>query len=139
MAGLRRRAGIRGEAAGEDHDPRPRGAAHADAIRRDFTADAPKVNCRWLAVTYIETWEGWLYLATVIDIASRPSAAPLLKHVRTELATDALAKPRPRHDLPLRSGLPHPPSSRPRRAWQVVRSVGAPANAPWTGHPVARI
>ena len=43
-----------------------------DLIRRDFTADASKLNTRWCGdITYIATWEGWLYLATVIDIASR--------------------------------------------------------------------
>jgi putative transposase len=34
--------------------------------------DAAAVNTRWCGdITYIPTWEGWLYLATVIDIASR--------------------------------------------------------------------
>ncbi|WP_433320278.1 IS3 family transposase [Micromonospora chersina] len=50
----------------------PAAAARADLIRRDVTADAAKVNARWCGdITYIKTWEGWLYLATVIDIASR--------------------------------------------------------------------
>jgi transposase InsO family protein len=44
----------------------PAAAARADRIRRDFTADAAKVNARWCGdITYIGTWEGWLYLATV--------------------------------------------------------------------------
>jgi hypothetical protein len=49
----------------------PAAATRADQIRRDFTADASKLNSRWCGdITYIGTWEGWLYLATVIDIAS---------------------------------------------------------------------
>lgn len=39
-------------------------------IARDFTAPAP--NRVWLAdITYIPTAEGWLYLATVMDLFSR--------------------------------------------------------------------
>jgi transposase InsO family protein len=73
--------------------PDPAAAARADAIRRDFTADAAKVNQRWCGdITYIATWEGWLYLATVIDIASRRIVGfALADHLRTELVADALA------------------------------------------------
>jgi putative transposase len=39
-------------------------------LARDFTASAP--NQKWVAdITYIDTFEGWLYLATVVDIFSR--------------------------------------------------------------------
>jgi transposase InsO family protein len=52
--------------------PDPAAAARADLIRRDFSIDAAAVNTRWCGdLTYIPTWEGWRYLATVIDIASR--------------------------------------------------------------------
>ena len=37
-----------------------------DLVRRDFTADAPGVKLVG-DITYIPTWEGWVYLATVID------------------------------------------------------------------------
>jgi len=67
VARLMRTAGIRGRA------PRrwrkttiadPPAASRADAIRRDFTADASKLNARWCGdITYIGTWEGWLYLS----------------------------------------------------------------------------
>ena len=44
----------------------------ADAIRRSFTTDAARINQRWCGdIAYLATWEGWLYQATVIDIASR--------------------------------------------------------------------
>jgi transposase InsO family protein len=37
-----------------------------DLVARDFTADAP--GAKMIGdITYIPTWEGWLYLATVID------------------------------------------------------------------------
>jgi transposase InsO family protein len=96
VARLMRTAGITGKA------PRrwrkttiadPAAAARADRIRRDFTADAAKLNARWCGdITYVGTWEGWLYLATVIDIASRRVVGyALADHLRTELVSAALA------------------------------------------------
>jgi hypothetical protein len=42
----------------------PAAAARADRIRRDFTADASRLNSRWCGdITYIRTWEGWLFLS----------------------------------------------------------------------------
>ena len=42
----------------------------SNLLKRDFTADAP--NKKWVAdITFIETQEGWLYLAGVLDIYSR--------------------------------------------------------------------
>lgn len=42
----------------------------ANTLDRNFTADAP--NQRWVAdITYIHTDEGWVYLATVLDLFSR--------------------------------------------------------------------
>lgn len=39
-------------------------------LNQEFTATAP--NQKWAAdITYIPTWEGWLYLAIVIDLFSR--------------------------------------------------------------------
>ena len=73
--------------------PDPAAAARADLIRRDFSVNAAAVNTRWCGdITYIWTWEGWLYLATVIDIASRRVVGfALAEHLRTELVADALA------------------------------------------------
>jgi putative transposase len=70
----------------------PAAAARADLVRRDFTVDAAAVNTRWCGdITYLPTWEGWLYLATVIDIASRRIVGfAMAEHLRTELACDAL-------------------------------------------------
>jgi len=39
-------------------------------LKQDFTADAP--NEKWMAdLTFIETREGWLYLAGILDAYSR--------------------------------------------------------------------
>ena len=71
----------------------PAAAARVDRVRRDFTTDASQLNSRWCGdITYIRTWEGWLFLATVIDIASRRVAGfAMADHLRTELVADALA------------------------------------------------
>lgn len=70
----------------------PEAAARADLIKRDFSTDASKINTRWCGdITFIPTWEGWLYLATVIDIASRRVVGyAMADHMRTELVSDAL-------------------------------------------------
>ena len=41
-----------------------------DLLRQDFTADRPGTTLIG-DITYIPTWEGWLYLATVIDVHTR--------------------------------------------------------------------
>ncbi len=81
--------------------PDPAAAARADRVRRDFTADASSLNSRWCGdITYIATWEGWLYLATVIDIASRRVVGyAMADHLRTELVADALANAVAARDL----------------------------------------
>jgi transposase InsO family protein len=74
-----------------------------DLIGRDFTAQAP--NQRWCGdITYIKTWEGWAYLATVIDLHSRAVVGwAIADHLRTELVTaaldQALATRRPTADV----------------------------------------
>jgi transposase InsO family protein len=96
VARLMREAGLAGRAPRrwkKTTIPDPAAAARADAIRRDFTTDAARINQRWCGdITYLATWEGWLYLATVIDIASRRVVGfALADHLRTELVADALA------------------------------------------------
>jgi transposase InsO family protein len=96
VARLMRSQGLRGRAAKrwkKTTIPDPAAAARADRIRRDFTAGASKLNTRWCGdITYIATWEGWLYLATVIDIASRRVVGyAMADHLRTELVSDALS------------------------------------------------
>ena len=59
-------------------------------LDRNFLAAAP--NQVWLAdITYIETDQGWLYLATVMDLHSRRIVGWAMRdHLRTELALAAL-------------------------------------------------
>ena len=62
-----------------------------DLLERDFTATAP--GQRLVGdITYLRTGEGWLYLATVIDLATRMVVGwQTAAHLRTKLVTDALA------------------------------------------------
>jgi putative transposase len=62
-----------------------------DLLGRDFTAEAP--GQRLVGdITYLRTGEGWLYLATVIDLATRMVVGwQLAGHMRTSLVIDALS------------------------------------------------
>ncbi|MFD4561424.1 IS3 family transposase [Streptomyces sp. NPDC058469] len=72
--------------------PDPRAAVRPDVVVRDFAADRDGLDSRWCGdITYIPTEEGGLYLATVIDIASRRVVGwYTADHLRTELVADAL-------------------------------------------------
>jgi putative transposase len=70
-----------------------------DLVGRDFTAEAPG---RKLVgdITYIRTWAGWLYLATVIDCFNREVLGyAMADHMRTGLVSDALAMAARNHRL----------------------------------------
>jgi transposase InsO family protein len=95
VARLMRAAGLHGRAprrCKRTTIPDLAAAARADLVRRNFAVNAAAVNTRWCGdITYVPTWEGWLYLATVIDIASRRVVGfALAEHLRTELVVDAL-------------------------------------------------
>ena len=61
-------------------------------LERDFTASRPDEV--WVAdITYVRTWQGWLYLAVVLDLYSRRVVGwAAADHMRTELVTEALKK-----------------------------------------------
>jgi len=62
----------------------------ADLCGRDFTAAEPGVKLVG-DITYIRTWAGWVYLATVIDCYSKMVIGyAMADHMRTSLVTDAL-------------------------------------------------
>jgi len=73
VARLMRRAGLRSQT-GYGRRPGPRGKRPSvvapNVLDRQFQADAP--NQVWVTdITYIRSHEGWLYLATVLDLFSR--------------------------------------------------------------------
>jgi transposase InsO family protein len=62
-----------------------------DLIQRHF-GPSEILDARYVGdITYVATWEGWGYLATVIDLASRRVVGwAIADHMRTELISDAL-------------------------------------------------
>ncbi len=89
--------------------PRPRRSLTAqdaaagpipDLVNRDFTANAPGEKMVG-DITYIETWEGWLYLATVIDCATRKLVGWAMDdNYKTPLISDAIKMAARNLDLP---------------------------------------
>jgi transposase InsO family protein len=83
----------------------PNAGRRPDLIERDFAVDPAAVDTRWCGdITYINTWQGWLYLATVIDLASRRIVGwAVADHLKTDLVdealTDALVRRRPASGL----------------------------------------
>jgi len=94
VARLMRRAGIealrRKKRRPVDEGTRPECALAGNVLDRDFNAPAP--NVKWVAdFTYIDTAEGWLYLAVVLDLFSRRIIGWSMKAEMTaQLVMDAL-------------------------------------------------
>jgi putative transposase len=70
--------------------PGPDGYQIPDLIGRRFEPGAP--DAAWVQdITYIPTGEGWLFLASVLDLGSRRLLGySMADHMRTELVLDAL-------------------------------------------------
>lgn len=73
--------------------PDAEASAHwTDLVSRDFAPAKRPLNTAWAGdITYLRTGDGWAYLATVIDLASRRVVGfRLANHMRASLAEDAL-------------------------------------------------
>jgi putative transposase len=71
-----------------------------DLVNRDFTAEVPGTKMVG-DITYIETWEGWAFLATVIDCATRKVIGWAVDdNYRTPLITSAIRMAARNVDLP---------------------------------------
>ena len=84
LAGRCRRRKCRTTFPGDD------GYVIPDLVGRQFAPGKPDVA--WVQdITYIPTGEGWLYLASVLDLGSRRLIGySMAEHMRTELVLDAL-------------------------------------------------
>jgi transposase InsO family protein len=84
-------------------DSRHRYPVHRNLLGRNFGAEAS--NCVWASdITYVPTDEGWLYLATVVDLFSRRIVGwSMSRSLGAKLAVDALEMVvrarNPRHGL----------------------------------------
>ena len=67
----------------QDLHPRP------DLVKRNFTANKP--GQKWVGdITYIPTWEGFTYLATVMDCYSKKIIGyAIAGNMRTQLIAEA--------------------------------------------------
>jgi transposase InsO family protein len=106
---LMRAMGLRGATRGraftittvrEDGTARP-----ADLVQRTFTASRP--NALWVAdLTYVATWNGFVYVAFVIDVFARRIVGwRVATTLRTDLTLEALEQAL--HARPDRDGLVH--------------------------------
>ena len=78
------RAKVRTTVPAQDLDARP------DLLRRDFTADEPgKKLCG--DITYVRTWAGFIYLATVLDCCTKKVVGyAMADHMHTSLVCQAI-------------------------------------------------
>lgn len=78
-------------------EPDPQAADSVDLVKRDFAAQRPGTKVVG-DITYIRTWQGWLYLASLIDCCTREVIGyAMAEHMRTELVLDAV-------DMAMRNG-----------------------------------
>lgn len=84
LEGIHRRRSARTTVQDRDTAPAP------DLVERMFDASCP--DALWVAdITYLPTWQGFLYLAVVLDAFSRRVVGwSMAGHLRTELILDAL-------------------------------------------------
>jgi transposase InsO family protein len=84
IVGVFKPATVRTTIPAEEHPPLP------DLVDRRFAPAAPDVA--WCGdITYVATGEGWLYVASVLDLGSRRLLGySMAEHMRTELVSDAL-------------------------------------------------
>ena len=90
---LMRRQGLRGAVRGKvvrTTIPDPKAPCPLDKVNRQFKADRP--NQLWVSdFTYVSTWQGWLYVAFVIDVfARRIVGRRVSSSMHTDFVLDAL-------------------------------------------------
>ncbi|MER7057745.1 IS3 family transposase [Streptomyces sp. NPDC000351] len=127
VARLMRAAGLQGRHRRRRHVttiPDPGAASRPDLIVRDFQPDRTGLDARWCGdITYAPTEEGWLYPATVIDIAFR--ARSRLGNCRSSAGRAGCRGA----DSRLQAASPHPSRDHPsdRGCQYTSRQLGCPA------------
>lgn len=89
-----RRSTPGGPAPARSRPPRPdeKAQVFADKLERDFAPESHRPGEALVGdITYLRTGQGWLYLATVIDLATRKVIGwQTAEHMRASLVGDAL-------------------------------------------------
>ena len=93
VARLMKRVGLRGVVRGKGvgtTTPDPKAPCPLDHVQRQFEADRP--NALWVSdFTYVSTWEGFVYVAFVIDVFARLIVGwRASSSTRTDFVLDAL-------------------------------------------------
>jgi len=90
MRAAQLRARLRRRRRPVDEGVRPEHAIAPNILDRDFQSAAP--NVKWVAdFTYIDTAEGWLYVAVVLDLLSRRNVGwSMSPHMTAQFVIDAL-------------------------------------------------
>ncbi len=72
------------------HKARAEAPCAPDLVKRNFTADAP--NRLWVAdITYVPTWQGWLFLAAVVDAHTKVCVGWSMRDdLHSQIVVDAL-------------------------------------------------
>lgn len=105
-------------------------------LQQNFSA--PEPNRVWLSdITYVRTWQGWLYVAVTVDAFSRRVVGYAIDdHMRTDLVLDALRQA-VRHRRPGR-GLVHHSDRGTQYASEAfrkaLRAIGAKSSMSSTGN-----
>ena len=70
----------------------PAAVKTADLLKRNFAPQAHEIDTAWCGdISYVRTWEGFAYVATVIDLSSRRVVGlATADHLRSSLVTEAL-------------------------------------------------
>lgn len=141
VARLMRQAGIKGVCRARKHrglKVKPERNPAEDLVKRNFSANYP--NRLWFAdITYVKTYQGWLYLAVVFDIYSRMIVGWSMSNtMEAVLVDDALKMAIARRNPP--AGLVHHSDhggqyhslllGRTMRKFKIIPSMGA-ISAPW--------
>ena len=120
-----------------------------DLVNRDFSAEKPGQKMVG-DITYIPTWQGWEYLATVIDCATRKVIGWAMgDNYKTPLITTAIEMAARNIDLPADAVFhsdrgvitPRPSSPGYSRAWGSASQSGVPGSVSimrWRNHLTRR-
>ncbi|HET9395429.1 MAG TPA: IS3 family transposase, partial [Nitrospiraceae bacterium] len=80
-------------------DQDPAAGPIPDLVRRDFTAPAPGIKMVG-DITYIATWQGWVFLATVIDCCTKAVVGwAMSDNYKTSLISAAIRMAVRNHDI----------------------------------------
>ena len=92
---------------------------------------ASRPNELWVAdITYASTWEGWLYVAFILDVYSRVIIGwQIADHLRTDLVLDALEMAVWRQDLSHGDLVHHSDAGCPGSTPASVTASGSPTPA----------